>query len=102
MPGVGAMAPPTLVAPLRAAPSWFFLTCCLLAAGLYLAGVVRLRRRGDRWPVSRIVAWLGGLATVLLVTCTGIGSYGMELFSVHMFQHMVLSMMSPVLLLMAA
>lgn len=105
MPGMGDMgplAPPTLVNLLRPAPSWFFLACCLLAAGLYLAGVLRLRRRGDAWPVARVAAWLVGLVTILLVTCTGIGSYGMAMFSVHMFQHMVLSMLSPILLLMAA
>jgi putative membrane protein len=105
MPGMGdmgPMAPPSLVKLVAFAPSWFFLVCCLLAAGLYLAGVARLLRRGDRWPLARTAAWLGGLATVLLVTCTGIGRYGMVLFSVHMFQHMVLSMLSPILLLLAA
>jgi cytochrome c oxidase assembly factor CtaG len=40
--------------------------------------------------------------TVLVVTATGIGGYGMTLFSVHMAQHMVLSMLAPILLLMGA
>src|SRR5204862_2164023 len=34
--------------------------------------------------------------------CTGLGSYGMVLFSVHMIQHMGLSMVSPILLLLGA
>src|SRR5688500_10798182 len=35
-----------------------------LAAGLYVAGVRRLRARHDRrWPVSRSAAFAGGLAT---------------------------------------
>ena len=75
---------------------------CLLALVAYAAGVVRLQRRGVRWPPGRTAAFTAGLATVLLVTGTGIGGYGMRLFSVHMAQHMVLSMLSPVLLLLGA
>jgi cytochrome c oxidase assembly factor CtaG len=75
---------------------------CLLALALYGGAVWRLRRRGDRWPWHRVVAFTTGVATVALVTCTGIGGFGMELFSVHMVQHMVLSMLSPILLLLGA
>ncbi|WP_372461515.1 cytochrome c oxidase assembly protein [Actinacidiphila acidipaludis] len=75
---------------------------CLLALALYGAAVVRLRRRGDPWPIARSLAWTTGVATVAAVTCTGIGGYGMTLFSVHMIQHMVLSMLSPILLLLGA
>lgn len=80
----------------------FFLIACLLALGLYAWGVVRLRRRGDGWPVSRMVAWVLGVITVALVMCTGLNDYGMVLFSVHMVQHMVVSMLSPILLLLGA
>ena len=75
---------------------------CLLAALLYVLGVWRLHRRGDRWPPGRTVAFLAGVATIVEVTATGIGGYGMQLMSVHMVQHMVLSMVSPVLLLLGA
>ena len=73
----------------------------LVAVGLLLIyglGVWRLRRRGDRWPVVRTVSWVSGIFSVLSVTATGVDGYGMELFSVHMVQHMVLSMGSPILL----
>ncbi|GAA3521166.1 cytochrome c oxidase assembly protein [Actinocatenispora rupis] len=105
MPGMGHMGPmeaPTFARLLAPSVDWFFLVCCVLAAVVYLYGVARLRRRGDHWPVLRTVVWLAGLVTILAVTCTGLGSYGMALFSVHMTQHMVLSMFSPILLLMAA
>jgi putative membrane protein len=69
---------------------------------LYLLGVWRLRRRGDRWPIQRTIWWASGIASVLLVTATGIDGYGMELFSVHMVQHMTLSMLSPVFLVLGA
>jgi putative membrane protein len=75
---------------------------CLLALVLYVLAVRRLRRRGDRWPITRLLLWTAGVASVALVTCTGIGGYGMEMFSVHMVQHMVLSMLSPILLLLGA
>ncbi|MEU8570480.1 cytochrome c oxidase assembly protein [Streptomyces pathocidini] len=80
----------------------FFLVGCLLALGLYGWAVARLRRRGDGWPVSRTVAFAAGVLTVGLVMCTGLNDYGMVMFSVHMVQHMVISMLSPILLLLGA
>jgi putative membrane protein len=75
---------------------------CLLAAAAYGCGMARMHRRGDRWPVGRTVWFAAGLLSVIAVTTTGVGGYGMELFSVHMVQHMVLSMFSPILLLLGA
>ena len=77
----------------------------LLMAGLlalYLLGIWRLHRRGISWPIQRAVWWVAGIASVLIVTATGIDGYGMELFSVHMVQHMTLSMLSPVFLVLGA
>ena len=79
-----------------------FLIGCLLLLALYLTGVVRLRRRGDHWPVGRTVAWVLGVLTIALVTCTGLDQYGMQMLSAHMLQHMVLSMFSPIIMLMGA
>jgi cytochrome c oxidase assembly factor CtaG/putative copper export protein len=73
-------------------------TGALVAAGLYLAGVWRLRRRGDAWPVGRTVAWLTGCLTVLLATSSGIGRYAPAMFSIHMISHMMLAMLAPALL----
>lgn len=80
----------------------FFLVGCLLGLALYGWAVLRLRRRGDSWPVSRTVAWVVGVVTVALVMCTKLNDYGMVMFSVHMVQHMVISMLSPILLLLGA
>ncbi|MCZ2404256.1 cytochrome c oxidase assembly protein [Paenarthrobacter sp. Z7-10] len=65
-------------------------------------GVLRLHRRGIHWPMGRTLSWLAGVASILMVTATGIDGYGMELFSIHMIQHMVLNMFSPVLLVLGA
>ncbi|MFD6420081.1 cytochrome c oxidase assembly protein [Streptomyces sp. NPDC060194] len=79
-----------------------FLVGGLLGLGLYLWGTVRLRRRGDAWPVNRTVFFAVGVLSVLLVTCTGLNDYGMVMFSVHMVQHMVISMVAPIFLLLGA
>jgi hypothetical protein len=54
---------------------------CLAAAAVYLAGVVRLRRRDDGRPVGRTVCWIGGLLVVLLTTGSGLARYAPVLFS---------------------
>jgi putative membrane protein len=105
MPGMTQELPPwTLDRVLAFHPSsnWPFLLGCLLMLGLYVTGVVRLRRRGDAWPVGRTVAWVLGVLTVAMATCTGLEDYGMQMLSAHMLQHMVLSMFSPIILLMGA
>jgi cytochrome c oxidase assembly factor CtaG len=103
-PGWMPMTPPTLERLLawHPQPLPFFPLACLVALVLYVSGVVRLTRRGDRWSPWRTSAWVGGLVSVLAVTGTGTGGYGMQLFSVHMVQHMVLSMLSPIFLLLGA
>ncbi|MFE6889309.1 cytochrome c oxidase assembly protein [Streptomyces sp. NPDC057694] len=80
----------------------FFLVGCLLALALYGWGLVRLLRRGDAWPVGRTISFVVGVLTIGLVMCTKLNDYGMVMFSVHMVQHMVISMLSPILLLMGA
>jgi len=77
-------------------------TAALVFAGLYLAGVWRLRTRGDAWPTGRIVAWLCGCAVLLFASSSGIGRYMPAMFSMHMAAHMLLSMLVPVLLVLGA
>jgi len=79
-------------------PEALFVLGCLAAVLLYLGGVWRLRVRGDRWPVGRTIAWLLGVGSIALVQLTGFMTYGMTMLSVHMGQHLVLMMVSPVLL----
>ena len=97
--GYDLAGPPTLA---RMLFDWRFDlvygTGAVVAAALYLAGVRRLRRRGDAWPAGRTVAWLVGCLAVLLATSAGIGRYAPAMFSVHMVSHMMLSMLAPALL----
>ncbi|MBS9533442.1 bifunctional copper resistance protein CopD/cytochrome c oxidase assembly protein [Mycobacterium sp. M1] len=79
-----------------------FGTAALVLAAVYVAGVLRLRRRGDGWPAGRTAAWLLGCATLLFATSSGTGRYMPAMFSMHMVVHMMLSMLVPILLVLGA
>jgi putative copper resistance protein D len=75
----------------------------VVAAGLYLYGVHRLHVRGDRWPVSRTLLFLvPGLGTIAVATMSGLAAYDDTVLSVHMIQHMALSMLAPIFLALGA
>ena len=72
-------------------------------SGLYLLGVATLRRRGDHWPVGRTLAFVAlGMGSFYFATASGLGTYDLTLLSVHMVQHMVLSMVVPLSLALGA
>ncbi len=76
-------------------PVLFVLT--VWACGLYLYAVWRLRDRGDRWPIGRTVAFVvAGMGSFFFATSSGLATYDTTLLSVHMVQHMILSMAVPV------
>jgi putative copper resistance protein D len=74
----------------------------LLVLVVYLGAVVTLSRSGVQWPWWRTVSWVLGAASLFLMTGTWLNGYSMELFSVHMTQHMVLSFVTPMFLLLGA
>ncbi|MEP6852034.1 MAG: cytochrome c oxidase assembly protein [bacterium] len=82
---------------------WWFLGLLLVAAGLYIAGVWRLRARGDRWAPGRTASFLlGGLGVIAYASMGGPGYYDGTVFSVHMVQHMLLMMVAPIFLALGA
>ncbi|MBX7431361.1 cytochrome c oxidase assembly protein [Mycobacterium sp. Y57] len=101
--GYDLAGPPT---PARVLFDWrfdvLFGTAAIVCAIVYLAGVRRLRRRGDAWPAGRVAAWLLGCLALLLATSSGIGRYMPAMFSMHMAAHMLLSMLVPILLVLGA
>lgn len=71
--------------------------------GFYLMGVRTLRARGDAWSPWRTVSFvLLGLGSFVFATSSGLGTYDTTLISVHMVQHMVLSMVVPLALALGA
>jgi putative copper resistance protein D len=101
----GAPLPPELTID-RWLTAWNVDLLWAFAAGFgiffYLAGVLRLRRRGDTWPVYRTIMWVVGLALLVWVTGGVINVYQDYLFSIHMVGHMLLTMAIPVLLVAGA
>ena len=86
-----------------ARPAVLPLLLVLVPGALYLAGVRRLRARGDVWPLARTLSFLGGgLGTIAVATMSGLAAYDTSLFGVHMVQHMLLSMVATVFLALGA
>jgi cytochrome c oxidase assembly factor CtaG len=82
---------------------WSMALGIAIAGTLYIAGLVVLRRRGDRWPVQRSFSFLlGGLGSIALATLSALGTYDTVLFSVHVVQHMILMMVAPLFLALGA
>ncbi|GGS88090.1 cytochrome c oxidase assembly protein [Nonomuraea spiralis] len=76
----------------------FFAAVAAVLAGLYGAGVYRLIRRGDAWPWGRTAAWFIGIALLVFSTQSGLARYAKVMFDVHMIEHMTLSMIVPIFL----
>jgi putative membrane protein len=74
----------------------------LAAASLYALGVTRVRRAGGRWPAAWS-AWFGaGLAALAVGLVSPVDAYADVSFSVHMGQHLLLTMLAPPLLALGA
>jgi cytochrome c oxidase assembly factor CtaG len=95
------------VTPSRVFTTWDLLSpaavLVLVTAGLYLWGVVVMRRRGDRWPLGRTLSFvLVGTGGAALATVSGLAAYDDTLLSVHMVQHMILTMLVPLAMALGA
>jgi len=78
-------------------PNWLWVGLSLLALAAYAAAVLRLRRRGGRWPAGRSIAWASGWALMLYLATSGFWEYSTAVYSWHMFVHMTVNMLVPVL-----
>jgi putative copper resistance protein D len=76
----------------------------LLAGWGYLTLVRSVDRAHptNRVPRRRVWCWLAGLAVLLVATQSVIGAYDTTLFTVHMAQHLLLTMIAAPLLLLGA
>jgi putative copper resistance protein D len=82
---------------------WLPVVAVLVTGALYLAGLRRMHARGDRWPWIRTFCFCFlGLGTLIVATCSSPATYDTTLLSMHMGQHMLLSMVAPIFLALGA
>lgn len=74
----------------------------LVGTLLYGWGVLRLHRRGDRWPWWRSAFFALGSAVIAVAVMGFLGVYDNVLFWVHMVQHMLFTMIAPVFFALSA
>ena len=104
----GELAPVPEPTPLDAIADWSFdpsiQVPALLAAALYVWAVLRVRREhpGNPVPISRLLAFLAGLAVIEYALQGPVDHYEAVLFSDHMIQHLLLMMVAAPLLVMGA
>ncbi len=78
-----------------------FFTLAILGCIFYALGIARLRGRGDSWPISRTICWFIGCGIVIWTTNAGIATYAELSVGIHMIQHMTITMMAPIFLVLA-
>jgi putative membrane protein len=76
------------------------------ALGAYAWGVARVERvargRGRAWPPGRAACFALGVAALLVALCSGLDGWADRLLSVHMVQHLVLTLVAAPLLVAGA
>ena len=83
-------------------PDWLWATVVLFGATAYALGLAKVARRGDSWPWARAVSWFAGLIVLTYITSGPPGVYGRVLFSAHMVDHMMLTMVAPLFLVLGS
>ncbi|WP_263855377.1 bifunctional copper resistance protein CopD/cytochrome c oxidase assembly protein [Arthrobacter sp. M4] len=81
---------------------WLWIAVVVFGAVSYLLGLRKVLRRGDTWPWFRTVNWLIGLIVLTYITSGPPAVYGRVLFSAHMVDHMALTMVAPIFLVLGA
>ena len=87
----------------RAFSSWqvdpWSLAAIVALCALYLAGVIRVRGRGEPWPAGRTVAFCGlGLGFGVVATMSSVGVYQPVLFYMRSVQTILLLLVVPLFL----
>ncbi|MCU1517870.1 MAG: copper resistance protein CopD [Pseudarthrobacter sp.] len=81
---------------------WLWIAVALFGLVSYFLGVAKVRRRGDKWQWFRSVNWVVGLLVLTYITSGPPSVYGRVLFSAHMVDHMALTMVAPIFLVLGA
>uniref|UniRef100_A0A942Y9G3 Bifunctional copper resistance protein CopD/cytochrome c oxidase assembly protein n=1 Tax=Neobacillus citreus TaxID=2833578 RepID=A0A942Y9G3_9BACI len=80
----------------------FWLLTAVLLLATYVAGVVRLRRRGESWPVRSTVAAVLAVLCLVVATSGALHTYDRFLVSANLGAHVLLGVVVPALVWAAA
>ena len=81
---------------------WLWVAVAVFGLVSYFFGIWKVTRRGDSWSLFRSVNWVIGLVVLTYVTSGPPSVYGRILFSAHMVDHMALTMVAPIFLVLGA
>lgn len=81
---------------------WFWVAVVVFLAWVYLWAFARVRARGGQWSGLRLGSWMIGLLVLTYATSGAFAVYARVLFSVHMMEHMTLTMIIPIFLVLGA
>ncbi|WP_414826643.1 cytochrome c oxidase assembly protein [Arthrobacter sp. Soil763] len=81
---------------------WLWVAVAVFGLVSYLLGLRKVRQRGDSWSAFRTVNWVIGLLVLTYITSGPPSVYGRVLFSAHMIDHMALTMVAPIFLVLGA
>lgn len=81
---------------------WLWVAIIIFLAVLYVLATIKVRRRGDKWPILRMASWLVGLTALFYITSGAPAVYGKVMFSIHMVDHMALTMVAPLFMVIGA
>jgi len=82
-------------------PEWFMITGSLIAASVYTMGIIRLKHTSIGWSSLRTISFMTGIGIVIWTTSAGISKYAAISFQFHMVQHMMLSMIAPIFIVLS-
>ncbi|MFE4081464.1 cytochrome c oxidase assembly protein [Paenarthrobacter sp. YIM B13468] len=81
---------------------WLWVGVALFGAVSYILGIIKVRKRGDSWSWFKTVNWMIGLVILTYITSGPPAVYGRVLFSAHMVDHMALTMVAPIFLVLGS
>ena len=83
-------------------PNLLWVVLVVSGLSLYLIGVLRARRLGRDWPLTRGIFLLAGLGLTGYLAVSGLWEYSTAAFSWHMLVHMTVNMLIPLLCVLSA
>ncbi|MFE1471201.1 cytochrome c oxidase assembly protein [Nocardiopsis dassonvillei] len=94
--------PATAVPGLLAPGAWAVLALVCAALAVYAVAALLPSRRGGAWPWIRVLAWAAGCAAVGAALVGPLAERARHDFAAHMAGHVLLGMLGPLLLVLAA